>query len=159
LGDRVIAVGLGSNLGDRHAHLDYAAGRLRSVLTDLQVAPFVETEPFGVDSPQPAFLNSAAVGHTALAPREVLAALLAIEQERNRERPYAAAPRTLDLDLILYGDRIINEPGLIVPHPRFREREFVLAPLTAIAPHMIDPITGRTMAELLQDVRDGRSAG
>ena len=75
--------------------------------------------------------------------------LLEIEEERGRARPYPMAPRTLDLDLVLYGDEIIEEDGLSVPHPRFREREFVLRPLAEIAPEMIDPVTGTTISELL----------
>jgi 2-amino-4-hydroxy-6-hydroxymethyldihydropteridine diphosphokinase len=75
--------------------------------------------------------------------------LMDIEEERGRSRPYPMAPRTLDADLILYGEEIINEDGLSVPHPRFREREFVLAPLAEIAPEMIDPVTSRTIADLL----------
>jgi 2-amino-4-hydroxy-6-hydroxymethyldihydropteridine diphosphokinase len=81
--------------------------------------------------------------------RELLDALLGIEDERGRERPYPNAPRSLDLDLILFGDTTIDEPGLIVPHPRFRQRRFVLAPLAEIAPNMRDPVTGHTILELL----------
>jgi len=81
--------------------------------------------------------------------RKLLESLLAIEDERDRERPYPNAPRSLDLDLILFGDATIDEPGLIVPHPRFRERRFVLEPLAEIAPDMKDPVTGTTIVELL----------
>jgi 2-amino-4-hydroxy-6-hydroxymethyldihydropteridine diphosphokinase len=95
------------------------------------------------------FLNAAAVGHTSLTARAVLEALLAIEQERGRERPYARAPRTLDLDLILLGDVVLDEPDLVVPHPRFRERRFVLEPLAEIAPDLKDPATGSPVSALL----------
>jgi 2-amino-4-hydroxy-6-hydroxymethyldihydropteridine diphosphokinase len=78
---------------------------------------------------------------------------LAIERRFGRERPYERAPRTLDLDLILYGDQIINTPSLIVPHPRFRERLFVLEPLAEIAAEWIDPVTGKTISQLLNGLR------
>src|SRR5205085_9856898 len=121
-------------VGDRHAHLDHAVSRLQSLLRNLAVSRSYETAPVGASGPQSLYLNAAAVGVTALAPRALLDALLAIEAERGRERPYPNAPRTLDLDLILFGDDVIEEGGLIVPHPRFRERRFVLEPLAEIAP-------------------------
>jgi 2-amino-4-hydroxy-6-hydroxymethyldihydropteridine diphosphokinase len=107
----------------------------------------------GMTGPQPMFVNAAAVGDTTIEPRALLEALLEIERERGRERPYANAPRTLDLDLVLFGDAIIEEPGLIVPHPRFRERRFVLEPLAEIAGERLDPITGETIARLLERLR------
>ncbi len=144
------AVSLGSNLGDRQAHLDYAVSRLASLLQNLAVSAYINTVPVDVSGDQPMFLNAAAVGVTMLGPRELLNSLLAIEQERGRERPSARAARTLDLDLVLFGDQVIDEPGLVVPHPRFRERRFVLEPLAAVAPDLVDPITGATVAELLK---------
>jgi 2-amino-4-hydroxy-6-hydroxymethyldihydropteridine diphosphokinase len=146
-------VALGSNLGDRNAHLDHAISRLGDILDDLRVSRFYDTVPVGAPGPQPLFLNAAAVGLTTMAAREVLGTLLAIEQERGRERPYQNAPRSLDLDLILFGDAIIDEPGLIVPHPRFRGRRFVLEPLAEIAADLRDPVTGQTIAALLQASR------
>ena len=151
--DRV-AVALGSNLGDRSAHLRYAVSRLREFLADLDVSRFIETAPFDVHGHQPLFLNAAAVGEASLAPGDLLRALLGIEQARGRERPFPKAPRTLDLDLVLFGDRIVHEPDLVVPHPRFRDRRFVLEPLAQIAPEMRDPVTGRTVRELLASLSE-----
>jgi len=143
------AVSLGSNVGDRRAHLNFAVASLRRLLTNLAVSRYYETVPVGVSGPQAMFLNAAAVGNTSLTARAVLEALLAIEQERGRERPYARAPRTLDLDLILLGDVVLDEPDLVVPHPRFRERRFVLEPLAEIAPDLKDPATGSPVSTLL----------
>jgi 2-amino-4-hydroxy-6-hydroxymethyldihydropteridine diphosphokinase len=151
----VIAVALGSNLGDRRAHLDFAVSRLRSLLTNLRVSSYYETDPINVSVPQPLFLNAAAIGSTATPAQALLSALLSIEAERGRERPYPGAARTLDLDLVLYGNLVLNEPGLTVPHPRFRERQFVLEPLAEIAPDVVDPITGSTIADLLARARPG----
>jgi 2-amino-4-hydroxy-6-hydroxymethyldihydropteridine diphosphokinase len=146
--DRV-ALALGSNLGDRFAHLNYAVSRLQTFLRQLKVSQYQETAPSGVTGPQPLYLNAAAVGMTDRSPRDVLEALLAIERERGRQRPHTNAPRTLDLDLILYGDLVVEEPGLVVPHPRFRERRFVLDPLAEIAPDLVDPVSGARVGELL----------
>jgi len=146
--DRV-AIALGSNIGDRARHLDFAVSSLRLFLDDLKVSPYYETEPVGVTGVQPPFLNAAAVGSTTRSARSVLDELLAIERERGRERPFRNAPRTLDLDLVLFGDAVIDEADLVVPHPRFRERRFVLEPLAAIAPSLIDPVTQLTVVELL----------
>jgi 2-amino-4-hydroxy-6-hydroxymethyldihydropteridine diphosphokinase len=152
--DRVVAaVSLGSNLGDRRAHLDYAVSRLRTLFTNLRVSRYQATDPVGVPDHQPLFLNAAAVGETALGPRDLLDALLAIERERGRERPFPGAARTLDLDLVLYGSLVTDEPGLIVPHPRFRERLFVLDPLAEIGPDLVDPATGQTAGELRERLR------
>jgi 2-amino-4-hydroxy-6-hydroxymethyldihydropteridine diphosphokinase len=147
-----VAVSLGSNLGERAAHLDHAASRLRRLLANLRVSRYLETAPLDVPGTQPTFLNASAVGETALPAAELLAELLDIEKERGRERPFPGAARTLDLDLVLFADRIVNEPGLIVPHPRFRERRFVLEPLAEIAPEMVDPVTRLTVKELLERV-------
>ena len=149
--DRV-AIALGSNVGDRRAHLDFAVSRLRTLLTSLTVSLYYDTVPVGVSGLQAMYLNAAATGETRLSARALLDALLAIEQEGGRERPYANAPRTLDLDLILLGDVVLEEPGLTVPHPRFRGRRFVLEPLAAVAPDLRDPVSGKTIAELLTAV-------
>jgi 2-amino-4-hydroxy-6-hydroxymethyldihydropteridine diphosphokinase len=150
LGNLVVAaVALGSNLGDRKSHLDFAVSRLESHLTNIRVSRYYDTDPVGVPDSQPLFLNAAAVGSTALQARDLLNLLLSIERERGRERPYPGAPRTLDLDLVLFGNLVLSEPGLIVPHPRFRERRFVLEPLAEVAPDVVDPVTGSTVRVLL----------
>ena len=152
-----VAIALGSNVGDRAAHLQFAIDRLRSVLTNVQQSAHVDTAPVGVVE-QPRFLNGVVTGDTALTARALLDRLLAIERERGRARPHPGAPRTLDLDLIVFGDAVIAEAGLAVPHPRFRERLFVLEPLSEIAPDTVDPVTGHTVAELLTALRQRASA-
>lgn len=144
------AIALGSNLGDRAAHLDFALDRLTQSLSHLRVSSRYETAPVDVAEDQPMFLNMAVAGETTLAPLELFAELQAIERDRGRVRPYPNAPRTLDVDLVLYGELIVDLAALVVPHPRFRERRFVLEPLAEIAPAMRDPVTGLTVGELLQ---------
>ncbi|HXE81142.1 MAG TPA: 2-amino-4-hydroxy-6-hydroxymethyldihydropteridine diphosphokinase [Vicinamibacterales bacterium] len=150
----LVAIALGSNLGDRASHLTFACTQLAAIIERLRCSSFHETEPEDV-GPQPRFLNAAAVGWSPLPAEALLDRLLAIERESGRERPFPGAPRTLDLDLVLYGGAIITRPGLEVPHPRFRTRRFVLAPLAEIAPDLVDPVTGLTVRELLDrlDVR------
>jgi 2-amino-4-hydroxy-6-hydroxymethyldihydropteridine diphosphokinase len=148
-----VAVALGSNLGDREAHLEFAVERLSRLLTNLRRSRWHDTAPVGVSADQPRYLNGVVAGDTTLSARELLEALLAIEQAGGRTRPSLLAPRTLDLDLILFGNERITEPGLTVPHPRFRERLFVLEPLAELAPDLVDPETGRTISDLLRRAR------
>ena len=147
------AIALGSNLGDRQAHLAHAVSRLSEILANLRHSTWYDTAPVGVSPDQPRYLNGAVIGETTLPARALLGRLLELEGERGRTRPSAMAPRTLDLDLILYGDAVIREPGLQVPHPRFRERLFVLEPLAEIAPDWIDPETGEAISVLRQRAR------
>jgi 2-amino-4-hydroxy-6-hydroxymethyldihydropteridine diphosphokinase len=155
--DRV-AIALGSNLGDRAAHLDFAVSRLTAAIPDLTVSRYLETDPVDMPGEQHRFLNAAAVGTTSMSPADLLEMLLAIERERGRERPFQNAPRTLDLDLILVGSVVMNTPRLVLPHPRFQDRLFVLEPLAEVAPGMVDPITGSTVAELLRRALRPREA-
>ncbi len=145
-----VAIALGSNLGDREGHLAFGLSALPGFITSLQQSSWYDTAPVGVPGDQPRYLNGVVVGETDLTARDVLERLLAIEAAAGRTRPARLAPRTLDLDLILYGDKTIEEPGLVVPHPRFRERLFVLEPLAEVAPGWIDPGTGHTISALLQ---------
>jgi 2-amino-4-hydroxy-6-hydroxymethyldihydropteridine diphosphokinase len=142
-----VAIALGSNMGNKAAHLDWAVSRLRTLVHSLEVSSYIDTKPVGVKD-QPDFVNAVVVGHTDLPPRALLEALLALEAERGRERKGEGEPRQLDLDLILYGGMTIDEPGLTVPHPRYHERQFVLAPLAEIAPSWVDPASGKTIADL-----------
>jgi 2-amino-4-hydroxy-6-hydroxymethyldihydropteridine diphosphokinase len=145
----VAVVAIGSNVGNRAAHLAYAETRLKTILSELRMSTIRETVPVGISGPQALFLNAVATGTASVSARALLERLLAIELERDRQRPYPNAPRTLDLDLVLFGDAVITEPDLIVPHPRFRERRFVLEPLAEVAPELRDPVTGLTASELL----------
>jgi len=147
-----VVIALGSNVGDRESHLAFAIERLGSVLSHLRASTFHDTAPVGV-GPQSRYLNAVVVGETKLSPPALMHHLLAIEQERGRKRPHPGAPRTLDLDLILYSTEVIDEPGLRVPHPRFRERLFVLEPLSEVAGSMVDPETGKTIDQLLSALR------
>lgn len=150
-------IGLGSNLGDRAGHLRRALEKLAATdrIEVRAVSPVIETEPQGPPG-QGRYLNAAACLTTTLAPRALLEVLLAIEHAhgRRREGELRLGPRTLDLDLLLYGDRIIDEPGLTVPHPRLHERLFVLDPLAAIAPQTRHPGLGETI-ECLRRGKEG----
>lgn len=145
-----VAIALGSNLGDREAHLAFGIAALPGFITNLRHSTWHDTVPQDVPGDQPRYLNGVVIGETDLTARELLDRLLAIEQAAGRTRPSALAPRTLDLDLILFGDLRIEEPGLIVPHPRFRERLFVLEPLAEVAPGWMDPATGLSISALLR---------
>src|SRR5262245_66657507 len=106
-----VAIALGSNLGDRRAHLEWALDRLRQHLSDFRSSTIIEPDPVDVPGPQPPYLNAAATGRTDLEPQAFLDLLLSIERERGRERLSFRPARTLDLDLILYGDRVVHTPG------------------------------------------------
>lgn len=143
-------VGLGSNLGDRRATLEGAVTALERTpgVRVLRVSPFYETDPVG-GPVQPRYMNAVAEVQTTLGPRELLDVLLAIEDRYGRVRGERWGPRTLDLDLLLYGQAVIDEVDLVVPHPRMADREFVLAPLCELVPRGRHPVLGRTFAELL----------
>lgn len=144
-------IGLGSNLGDRRATLEGAIAALAATpgVRVLRVSSSRETEPVGGPTGQGAYLNAAAAVETTLGPTELLRVLLAVESRFGRVRTVRWGERTLDLDLLLFGDRIIETAELTVPHPRLADRRFVLEPMAEIAPDAIDPRTGRSVSELL----------
>ena len=143
-------VGLGSNLGDRESMILQAAERIDAV----RLSTIRETEPWGY-ADQPRFLNAVAELETELQPRALLERLLEVERELGRERPKPHwGPRTIDLDLLLYGDVVIDEPGLTVPHPHLAERLFVLEPLAELAPAQKIPGNG-TVSHALAGLQSG----
>ena len=152
-------IGLGSNLGDREANLNGAIAALGNApgLFLRSVSSFHETEPVGGPAGQGMFLNAAAVLETTLDPLGLLKILQEIEARFGRERTVHWGERTLDLDLLLFGDQIIDTPELSVPHPRFRTRRFVLEPLAEVAPTAIDPVTKRTIDEILTELNQSPS--
>ncbi|MCE0483719.1 MAG: 2-amino-4-hydroxy-6-hydroxymethyldihydropteridine diphosphokinase [Methylacidiphilales bacterium] len=152
-----VGIALGSNLGDRFAELDAAASFLRSLSVDgrIREAERIETEPVDCPPYSPPFLNSVAeirIDTEVLPPSVLLAKLRAFERERGRSPDRVAnAPRPLDLDIIYYACLSINEPGLIIPHPRAHERRFVLEPLAQLRPDLVLPGQCKTVRELLAD--------
>ena len=147
-------IGLGSNLGDRKANLDGALAALSGTpgIEVRAVSSFHETASVGGPRGQGAFLNAAAALEVGLSPPELLRALHAIEAGARRFREVCWGVRTLDLDLLLFGDQILDTPALLVPHPRMAVRRFVLAPLAEVTPKAVDPLTRRTIAELLANL-------
>ena len=140
---------LGSNIGDREANLRAALDRLQPT----RVSPLYETEPVDY-ADQAWFLNLVAEVRTELTPRELLAKTQAIEQDLGRVRTIAKGPRTIDIDILLFGDTVLRESELEIPHPRMAERRFVLRPLADIAPELQHSITHRTVREMLDALAD-----
>jgi 2-amino-4-hydroxy-6-hydroxymethyldihydropteridine diphosphokinase len=149
-----VAISLGSNLGNRREHLARALEELGAIMQNVRASDPIETEPHDVPEPQPPYLNMAATGETSLTPGALIATLMDIEKRGGRKRRLPKAARTIDLDVILYDDRTITTPAISVPHPRFRTRRFVLEPLATIAADWVDPVTGRTVQQLLDDLTE-----
>jgi 2-amino-4-hydroxy-6-hydroxymethyldihydropteridine diphosphokinase len=151
-----VLVGLGSNLGERRGNIERAVERLAALpgVRWLRLSSLRETEPLG-GPPQGAYLNAAGELSTTLAPLDLLAAIERIEAELGRvrgERAVRWGPRTIDIDILVFGDRVIDHPRLQVPHPRMLERPFVLEPLAEIAPGRRHPVDGRTFRELWRGI-------
>lgn len=152
----IVYLGLGTNIGNRRGNLVKAAALLAERVGDiLALSGFMETEPWGFES-ENLFLNAAIKMETPLTPDELLSATQAIEREMGREKKSDGTyhDRVIDIDILLYDNQVIEQPGLIVPHPLMQERLFVMAPLAEIAPFERHPLLGQTFMELADSLRD-----
>ncbi len=148
---QLAAISLGSNLGNSRATLEAALSRLGTApgVEVVSRSSWYKTAPRGGPQ-QPDYLNACAVIKVAINPQRLLATLMTIEQEFGRVRSIRWGPRTLDLDIILYADLMLDSPDLTIPHPRMAERAFVLVPLAEIAPDWVEPVSGQTISQLVQ---------
>jgi 2-amino-4-hydroxy-6-hydroxymethyldihydropteridine diphosphokinase len=146
--------GLGSNMGDRGKNIQNALVQLeRWELKPLRISRLYETEPFGVKD-QAGFYNAVCVVETAQQPEDVLKAITSIELALKREKKTHWGPRTIDIDILLFGDRVVAMDGLTIPHPGLPDRKFVLIPLHELAPALVHPISKKTVEQLLNECND-----
>ena len=149
-----VYLGLGSNLGNREDNLTRALDFLSERLRMGQISSIYDTEPIG-NTAQPRFLNLVCQVYTRLAPMELLTLAKGIESKLGRTPGKSNAPRPIDIDILFYGDQIIENSKLVIPHPRLAERAFVLVPLAELAPELAHPVSGKTIEELLQGLKKG----
>ena len=151
---KIVYLGLGSNVGEREQNLQAAVDRLHSgELRITRLSSVYETEPQGLRN-QRWFLNLVAEAETDLFPRQMLGRIIKIERELGRRRVIANGPRTIDIDILFFGNAVVETGELTIPHPRFAERRFVLAPMVELAPDLRDPVSRRTTRELLAATAD-----
>jgi 2-amino-4-hydroxy-6-hydroxymethyldihydropteridine diphosphokinase len=146
-------IGIGSNVGDREVNCRKAIELLAESGKVVSVSSLYRTEPVGYHE-QEDFINAVAKVETDRTPAELLTVCRAIEDRLGRKRGLRWGPRTADLDILLYGNQVVNQPGLSIPHPRMAVRKFVLIPLVEIAPDAVDPLLHRTAAQLLEELND-----
>ena len=153
---KIVYLSLGSNLGDRAVNLQTAIAQIAGLGKAVAVSSFYETEPVEMTA-QPWFLNCAIKLDTEKMPRQLIAGILALEQGMGRQRKQKKGPRTIDIDVLLFGSSIIELPSLTVPHPKMHERRFVLEPLAEIAPEARHPVFRRTVRELRDALPPGQT--
>lgn len=153
-----VFVGFGSNLGGAVARVREAVARLAHLprVRVIQVSSLYRTEPVGLED-QDWFVNGVAHIESGLGPRELMRGLLEVEQGMGRTRTIQGGPRVIDLDLLLFGDLVMEDADLRIPHPRLHERRFVLVPLCELAPHALHPVLKKEMADILMDLQDTKS--